>query len=320
MPDTRFVATAPIDSVAIDILEEVAPVEISPAADQETIVGLLAGTIGLVCRGQTQITRRIIDAGKDLRVLGRPGVGYDSVDVGAATARGIPLVYAPVGGFAVAEGALALLLALVKHVPLGDEIVKTGRWSRRYEFHTGDMTEHTLGIVGLGRIGLRLAELARPFDMKLLGFDPYVDEERVRGLGIEPVGLDELLRRSDYVSLHVALSDETRGLINRERVRGMKSGAILINAARGGVIESLDVIADALESGRLGGAGLDVFPDEPPDHTHRIFRHPRCLCSPHMTGLSELAMERIFRSMAGDMVAVVQGRRPRYCVNPEVFG
>ena len=134
------------------------------------------------------------------------------------------------------------------------------------------------------------------------------------------MGLDELLRRSDYVSLHVALSDETRGLINRERVRGMKSGAILINAARGGVIESLDVIADALESGRLGGAGLDVFPDEPPDHTHRIFRHPRCLCSPHMTGLSELAMERIFRSMAGDMVAVVQGRRPRYCVNPEVFG
>ena len=197
--------------------------------------------------------------------------------------------------------------------------MKGGQWRRRYEYHTGDLVGHTLGIVGMGRIGLRLAELARPFDLTVLGHDPYVDDHRLIELGIEPVKLGELLRRSDYVSLHVALSDETRGLINRERLAGMKRGAILINAARGGVVEGLDVVADALESGQLGGAGLDVFPEEPPDASHRIFKHPRCLCAPHMTGVSALAMERVFRSMATDMVAVVQGRRPEYCVNPEVF-
>jgi phosphoglycerate dehydrogenase-like enzyme len=315
----RFVATAPLGRVAIDILEQAAPVEVSPTPDEETILGLMEGTIGLVCGGEVQITQRIINGGSELRVLGRSGVGYDSVDVEAATARGIPLVYAPVAGFAVAESALALLLALVKQIPRGDQVVKSGQWRRRYDYHTGDLMEHTLGIVGLGRIGLRLAELVQPFNMRLLGYDPYVAGEGVKALGIEQVGLDELLLHSDYVSLHVFLSEETRGLINRERIAGMKRGAILINVARGGVVESLDVLADALESGQFGGTGLDVFPQEPPDASHRIFKHPRCLCAPHMAGSSELAVERVLRSMASDMVAVVQGRRPQYCVNPQVF-
>ncbi len=319
MKPERIVSTAPIDQIAIDILQQAAPVEISPSPDEATLLTLLEGTIGLVARGtEGSITQKIIQNCQTLRVIGRPGVGYDTVDVAFATQRQIPVVYAPIGGFAVAEGALALLMAIVKKIQLADSILKSGQWRRRYQLSTGDLTGHTLGIIGLGRIGGRLARLAQPFEMKVLGYDPFLKEADLGGMGVELVGLDDLLRRSDFISVHVPLGEQTRGMINRERIARMKPGAIFINTARGGVVESLDVLADALESGHLGAVGLDVFPTEPPDTSHRLFRHPQFVGAPHLLGVSRLAMERLYRSMAADMVAVLQGRRPRYCVNPEV--
>jgi phosphoglycerate dehydrogenase-like enzyme len=319
MQPERIVSIAPIDRIAIDILEQVAPVEISASPDEPTVLTLLEGTIGLVARGtEGGITRKIMENCPGLRVIGRPGVGYDTVDVAFATRRKIPVVYAPIGGFAVAEAALALLMAIVKKVQLADSILKQGQWQRRYRMSTGDLTGHTLGIIGLGRIGGRLAELVRNFEMEVLGYDPFLTEEAAKGMGVELVPLDDLLRRSDFISVHVPLGEQTRGLINRERISRMKPGAVFINTARGGVVENLDVLADALESGHLGAVGLDVFPTEPPDTSHRLFRHPQFTGAPHLLGVSRLAMERIYRSMANDMVAVFQGRRPRYCVNPEV--
>ena len=319
MPSERIVSTAPIDQIAIDILQQVAPVEISASPDESTMLTLLEGTIGLVARGtEGSITRKIIENCPGLRVIARPGVGYDTVDVAFATQRRIPVVYAPIGGFAVAEAALALLMSIVKKIRLADTILKQGQWQRRYQLSTGDLTGHTLGIIGLGRIGGRLARLVQNFEMEVLGYDPFLTEKDARGLGVEMVPLDDLLRRSDFISVHVPLGEQTRGMINRERIARMKPGAIFINTARGGVVESLDVLADALESGHLGAVGLDVFPTEPPDTTHRLFKHPHFTGAPHLLGVSRLAMERIYRSMATDMVAVLEGRRPRYCVNPEV--
>ena len=319
MTSERIVSTAPIDQIAIDILEQVAPVEISASPDESTMLTLLEGTIGLVARGtEGSITRKIIENCPGLRVIARPGVGYDTVDVAFATQRRIPVVYAPIGGFAVAEAALALLMAIVKKIQLADTILKQGQWQRRYQLSTGDLTGHTLGIIGLGRIGGRLARLVQNFEMEVLGYDPFLTEKDARGSGVEMVPLDDLLRRSDFISVHVPLGEQTRGMINRERIARMKPGAIFINTARGGVVESLDVLADALESGHLGAVGLDVFPTEPPDTTHRLFKHPHFTGAPHLLGVSRLAMERIYRSMATDMVAVLEGRRPRYCVNPEV--
>ena len=319
MAHDRIVLTAPINPSAVELLAEVAPVEVAAAPDEATMMTLLAGTIGLVARGEGVVTGRMIAACPTLRVIGRPGAGYDTVDVAAATERGIPVVRAPVGGFAVAEGAMALLLALVKKLPLSDQLVKTGQWHKRYEFASGDMAERTLGIIGLGDIGAYLAKLAGAFNMHLLGCDPFVAAQRGADMGVELVALDELLRRSDYVSLHVPLNEHTRGLINRERIGQMKPGAILINTARGGVVDSLDVLAEALHSGQLSAVGLDVFPAEPPDVSHRIFSDPRCLCAPHLVGVSELAMERICLTMARGMIAVLRGRQPEYCVNPEVL-
>jgi len=316
----RIVATAPIGDTAIDLLKKIAPVELSPAPDEETLLGFCENTIAFVSRGVGAVTGRMIAESKDLEVIGRPGAGYDTVDVAAATARRIPVVYAPVSGFAVAEGALAILMTLVKRIPECDKAVKAGRWKDRFGLTTGDMTAHTLGIMGLGRIGSRLAKLVRPFEMTVLVYDPYVSADVAQELGVELTELDELLARSDYISMHMPLNDETRGIINAERIASMKKGAILINTSRGDTIESLDVLADALESGQLAAVGLDVFPGEPPDPSHRIFKDPRCLCAPHVLGVSLLGMERIYRTMATGMVDVFEGRRPEFCVNPEVFG
>lgn len=315
----RIVATAPIGDTAIDILKRIAPVEMSPAPDEETLLGFCENTIAFVSRGVGAVTARMIAASDDLKVIGRPGAGYDTVDIAAATARKIPVVYAPVSGFAVAEGALAVLMTLVKRIPECDNAVKAGRWKDRFDLTTGDMTTHTLGIMGLGRIGSHLAKLVRPFDMTVLGYDPYASEDVARDLGVELVELDRLLDTSDYVSLHMPLNDETRGMMNAERIALMKKGAILINTSRGDTIESLDVLADALKSGQLAAVGLDVFPGEPPDSSHRIFKDPRCVCAPHVLGVSVLGMERIYRTMATGMVDVFEGRRPEFCVNTAVF-
>lgn len=314
MSKQRIVATARIGEPAITILNRIAKLETAPAPDEKTVMAMLEGTTAIVCRGEGGASRQLIEAAESLKVIGRCGAGYDSVDVVCATERGIPLVIAPVGGFAVAEGALAMLLSLVKLLPMGDHAVRTGNWQWRYNHLSGDMTEKTLGLIGFGRIGSHLAELVRPFSMTVLVCDPWVDVT-----GVEQVELDELLARSDYLSLHTPLNDDTRGLIDAERIAKMKRGAILINTSRGGVIESLDVLADALDSGQLAAVGLDVFPSEPPDTSHRIFHDPRCLCSPHLVGGSQLAMYRIYESMANDMTAVLSGGRPRFCVNPEVF-
>ena len=314
----RILTTGAIGPEAIDVLQTVAPVE--SATDGETLVSSLGDAIGIVSRGmEIRISAEIMQAAPGLRVIGRPGAGYDTVDVEAATARGIPLVYAPVGGFAVAEGALAILLSIVKRLPQADAIVREGRWNERFHFLTGDMITRTLGIIGLGRIGARLARLVQPFEMEVLGYDPVVGQESVSETGVTVVALDELLARSDYISVHVPLNDDTRGLIDATAVARMKPGAVFINTARGGVVESYDVLADGLESGQLGAVGLDVFEEEPPDTSHRLFRDRRCLFSPHTAGTSEVAMARIYHSMATSMVKVLNGEAPEYCVNPEVL-
>jgi phosphoglycerate dehydrogenase-like enzyme len=315
----RIVSTAPIDRVAINILGQVAEVEVATSPDEKTLLEIVGGAVGIVCRGEGKVTARLIEAAPALRVIGRPGAGFDAVDIGTATARGIPVVYAPVGSFAVAEGALALLLALVKKVVLCDGFVKSGQWNKRYETSTGDMTGCTLGIIGLGRIGSHFARLVQPFEMTLLGYDPFASEQQLREAGVEPVSLQELLARSDFVSVHVPLNEETKGLINHRSVALMKERAILVNTSRGGIVENLDVLAEGLENGHLGAVGLDVFPTEPPDVSHRLFKHPHFVCAPHLAGVSDIAMDRIYRSMASDMVAVLEGRRPQYCVNPEVL-
>ncbi len=317
---TTILATGPIDQVAIDILSPFGVVQVTPDGEPESILPLVADAVGIAVRGGGGVDRTVIEAGGKLRVIGRSGVGLDNVDVETATRRGIPVVYAPAAGAsAVAEGAMAYMLALCKQLNYWDEQLKSGNWGSREESRAADLYGAVLGIVGLGNIGQTLARLARPFGMSILGHDPYVASEKASELGVELVGLEDLLAGADFISIHAPLIPETRGMINRERIQLVKRGTYLVNLARGGLIDSLDTLHEALTEGVLAGVGLDVFEPEPPDVSHPIFQHPNCLTSPHSLGMTHGAMSRIFQTMAEGMAAVLGGSRPRFVANPEVF-
>lgn len=322
MENSRIVCTGPIHNVAVEILRPHGEIVIASAFQEEALLPLLDGAIGLVVRGvEGSVSARVINAAPDLKVIGRSGVGYDNVDISAATARKIPVVYTPgVNARAIAEAAIALIFALCKKVFFWDRQLKLGNWNSRFRNQPGDLDGATLGIIGFGRIGQMLAELIRPFNVTILAYDPYVSNERARQLETELVDLDALLERSDFISIHAALTPETQGLINRARLQHIKPGAYIVNLARGGLVESLDVLYEALQSGKLGGVGLDVFQPEPPDVSHPVFQLPNCVTSPHALGLTPQAMTKIFESMANDMAAVFKGMSPRHVVNPEVFG
>lgn len=318
--DLQIIATGPIDPAAAEILVPYGPVVVALDGSETTMLPLMGRARALIVRGGGIATRTMIAAAPHLRVIGRSGAGYDSVDVRAATEYGIPLVYVPgVGARAVAEAGVALILALAKNLFYWDREAKAGNWNSRYQSSPKDISGSIIGIVGFGNIGSTLAELLRPFHAHLLAYDPVISPEKAREAGVEMTVLEELLRSSDFVSLHAPLNAKTRSMMNGTTLRMMKPGAFLINLARGGLIESLDVLYESLLSGHIAGAALDVFEPEPPDSTHPIFRLPNLVTAPHALGMTEGTMRQIFKSMADDMAAVLDGRRPRFVVNPEVM-
>ena len=320
MTERRIVSTVLIDQLAIDLLGEIAPVEIAPNDDHTTLVSMMEGTVGIVARGTAFIDSEIMDAAQELVVIGRTGAGYDSVDIEAATTRGIPVVYAPVLGYAVAEGTFAMMLGLAKRLLYWHNSLLSGHWERRTTERAHDLDGATLGIIGLGRIGSEVARRAQAFNMNIVATDPYVSPEQAAEVGAKLVSLEELLAQSDYITIHALLSPETRGLINRDNLRKVKQGACLMNFARGGLIESLDVLYESLQDGRLAGVGLDVFNEEPPrDLEHPLFHHPNFLGAPHALSSTHGSWERIYRSMCQDMIAVFRGQQPKWVVNPEVL-
>jgi D-3-phosphoglycerate dehydrogenase / 2-oxoglutarate reductase len=289
-----IVATGPVHPVAEQILGEI-------------VVGdwraRLADAEALIVRGDADLTAEDLDAAPKLRVIGRSGVGVDRVDVEAARARGIPVVVTPgANARAVAEGALTLALALLKRVPELGAAVAARDWEARDRLAIRDARGATLGIVGFGRIGRELADLGRALGMQVLAHDPLVDDATTP--------LDALFENADVVSLHAPLTLETRGLVGPELLSRAKPGLVLVNTARGGLVSSLDDLLAALESGRLGGVGLDVFDEEPPDPTHPLFAHPRVLATPHALGQTVGAREAVFRAMAEGVAAVLRGDVP----------
>jgi D-3-phosphoglycerate dehydrogenase len=283
-------------------------VEVAPD-DGDAIERWLPEAVGIVARATAVIDADVLSA-PALRVVGRSGVGVDRVDLEAATRRGIPIVITPNAGTrGVAEGALALMLHLVKRLGPLTALVRDGRWAQRDSLPLGDLDGATLAVIGYGRIGRRVAELARAFGMRVLASDPYADDADVE--------LHDALAAADVISLHAPLTPETQGLIGAAALRHVKPGAVLVNCGRGGLLD-LDAAYAALLDGRLSGVGLDVFePEPPPDHP--LVHHPDVVLTPHVMALSRRARALVFEEMADGMDAVLSGRRAPFVANPDVY-
>jgi len=278
--------------------------------------------IGIVARGSTMIDSEVIQAAPNLQVIARTGAGYNTIDVEAASLRKIPVLYTP-GAMsrAVAEHTVGLILAAAKDLLGWHQRVLEGAWQERYHRLNLDLEGATLGIVGLGSIGRQIWHLLQAFDLSVLVTDPYLEPSDFAQESLRSVPLEELLENSDIVTLHAPLEDGTKGLINATNIEHFKRGAILINTARGELVESYDVLYSALESGRLGFVALDTLISEPPDLSHPIFHHPRVLFSGHVASRTSRAQERMFLTLGADMKAVLQGKKPRRenVVNPQVI-
>lgn len=265
----------------------------------------LACADGALVRAAYAMDRARIDAMPHLKVIARTGVGTDLVDVAYARTRGIPVVITPgTNSVAVAEGVMAQLLHLVKRLgPLTREL-RAGRWPASNAYPLGDLSGSTLGIIGFGRIGRIVTQYATALGMQALAYDPHADippELRVHSL-------QELAARSDALSLHVPLTEETRNLINADLLRQCRRGVIIINCARGGLID-LDAAEAALRDGSIGGLGLDVYEQEPPQH-HPLFDHEHVVLTPHVMGLSKQATVATYQAAAEGVRAVLEGRAP----------
>lgn len=260
---------------------------------------------GLIIRSGTRVTRDVIAAGKKLRVIGRAGVGTDNIDIDAASQRGVVVTNTPdANTLAAAEHTMAMLLAVCRKIPQADLAVKSGEWGRS-RFMGRQLYGKTLGILGFGRIGQQVAIRAQAFGMKVFAFDPYLPEERAEELDVKLVTVDRLLKNSDFVSLHAPTTDATRGIMNAKNLRKMKQGAILINCARGELVNEAD-LARALKSGRLGGAALDVFADEPPAGSP-LLKIDSVVLTPHLAASTREAQALVSMQIASQVIGILNG-------------
>ncbi|MFW6078945.1 MAG: phosphoglycerate dehydrogenase [Gemmatimonadota bacterium] len=267
------------------------------SVDDDELAAALAEADAVIVRSSTTITRRALAGAERLKVIGRAGVGVDNIDVEAATERGIAVLNAPSGNtISAAELTMALLLSLMRRVPAADRSMRAGEWDRK-RFRGEELRGKALGLVGAGRIGGEVARRARAFGMQVIAHDPYLSEERADALEVDLAELDELLARADVVSVHVPLTDATAGLIGAERLATMKEGAYLVNAARGGVVDEAALV-EALESGHLAGAAIDVYAVEPLPEHHPLRRSERVVLTPHLGAATVEAQQGVAREIA----------------------
>jgi len=256
-----------------------------------------------------------------LKVIAKHGVGVDNIDVAAATARRIPVVFTPLANAnAVAEHTTTLMLALARNLYPAAAATLAGRFHERYQFEGIELAGRTLGLIGLGRIGNRVAQIARHgLSMQVKAYDPFVSKTDYQGAAETEPSLETLLRSADFISLHVPLTPVTRQLINAERLKLLKPTCRIINTSRGGVIDE-PALAAALVEGRIAGAALDVFEEEPLPTNHPFLTTPNTLLTPHIASATNESMDRMARDSAQGVIEVLQGRQPLGVVNPQVFG
>ena len=276
-------------------------VDFQPALgkDKEKLAAVVGNYDGLAIRSATKVTAKILEWAKDLKVIGRAGIGVDNVDIPAATARGIIVMNTPFGNsITTAEHAISLMLALARQIPEADASTRAGKWEKN-KFMGVEIFGKTLGVIGCGNIGSIVADRALGLKMKVIAYDPFLSQERAADLGVEKVELDELFRRADFITLHTPLTDKTRNIINADAIKTMKKGVRIINCARGGLVDEA-ALYEALKNGQVAGAAFDVFVTEPATE-NPLFHLPNVVCTPHLGASTSEAQENVALQIAEQM-------------------
>jgi D-3-phosphoglycerate dehydrogenase / 2-oxoglutarate reductase len=294
------------------ILRKSAELVDTPTITAEELLQVVGEYDAMIVRGRTKVTAAVLAAGKKLKVVGRAGVGVDNIDLNAAKENKITVVNSPLATtVAVAELTLALMLSAVREVARADATMKAGKWAKK-EFEGAELCGKTLGVIGFGRIGAAVAARAKAFDMKVVGFDPLVKAEEIKSRGGEPVSMDELLTKSDMITMHLPLTADSKNILSSDAFSKMKQGVYIICAARGGVIDEAALLA-ALNSGKVAGAALDVFATEPPGLTDLV-AHPKVVCTPHVGAQTAEAQIRAANDISSEILAALEGQPLRWKV------
>ncbi len=309
----KVLVADPLAKEGIEILSEVAQVDVKTGLKAEEIISIIGDYESIIVRSQTRVTADIIKAGKKLVVIGRAGVGVDNIDVDQATQCGIIVVNAPTGNtISAAEHAIALMLALARHIPAANASLKSGQW-RRADFMGTEVKGKTLGIIGLGNVGSYVARCARGMDMKIIAYDPFISPERAKNLQAEIVSLEQIMKDSDFISLHIPLTESTKGLISEKMLAMVKPSVRIINTARGGLIDE-EALVKAIEEKRVAGAAIDVFAKEPCTESI-LFQNEKIIVTPHLGASTTEAQALAATEVARQIVDVFRGQPARYAVN-----
>jgi D-3-phosphoglycerate dehydrogenase / 2-oxoglutarate reductase len=267
---------------------------------------------GLIVRGRTKVTAAVMEAATNLKVIGRAGVGVDNIDLEAAKKRGITVVNAPISTtLAVAELAFGLMLAVAREIPRADAGLKAGKWLKK-ELEGVELNGKTLGVIGFGRIGAEVGKRATAFGMTVVAYDPLIEADEIKRRGAEPLTLDELYARADFITFHLPLTKDSRDMVGEAAFAKMKNGVRVVSAARGGIINEPALVA-ALNSGKVAGAALDVFATEPPGLTETV-SHPRLIGAPHVGAQTAEAQVRASEDIASEVLAALRGEALRWKV------
>src|SRR6201991_4391693 len=268
-------------------------------ADKDKLAELVGEFDGLAIRSATKVTPKILERAKNLKVIGRAGIGVDNVDIPAATAKGIIVMNTPFGNsITTAEHAITLMLALARQIPQADASTQAGKWEKN-RFMGVEITGKTLGIIGAGNIGSIVVDRALGLRMRVIAYDPFLSPERAADIGVHKVELDELFRRADFITLHTPLTEKTKNIIDAGAFAKMKKGVRIINCARGGLVDEIALRA-ALDSGQVAGAAFDVFSEEPAN-ANPLFNHPNVVCTPHLGAATTEAQENVALQIAEQM-------------------
>lgn len=309
-----------VDQKAIDILEETDGLTVTAPGKmgREALFDAIGNADAIIIRSGVTADAELLDKATNLKAIARAGVGVDNVDLTKATENGIVVMNTPGGNtVSTAEHTFGLMIALSRHIPQGHQSLVEGRWDRK-KFVGVELKGKTLGIIGLGRIGQAIAVRAQAFEMTVIAYDPYLPAEVAQGINVELMGQDEVLAQSDYITLHAMVTDETKNMINAESIANMKDGVRIINAARGALIHSAD-LADAIQSGKVAGAALDVYEVEPPPADHPLVGLSNVIHTPHLAASTSDAQITVAVEAAELIVSYLLNNKSANVCNPDVL-